>query len=386
MQVLRTIDSQGVVREFPLNLQEGEYLTFGRSEDCDISLPEEGNLSRFHCRILRSAGRICIRDNASVNGVYCNGVSVVEAEMRPGAEFVLGLCTLSVAEYEDAAEPELQSVPPPLSEEAVMMHGIPLREPLPISAAPAGQNTCPQEVPAVQGRSVSANPIRIKTLHLRTTNAQPRGVVPAAAPPPREKKVYRTRRMQTLAESSPQRKGSRRPAVKTESLVAEECLPIFRSGSEWGLPAGFAVSLGLQVSRYPLRAEDTMALTVTADEKCYIAVIQYDAEGAPCLIVPGSDRENTVVFPHVLTRFPRASGADYELVTEAPFGPVHLVLLACTTPCGWEEAYRNALAAHGPRPVPGKLEHAVMAACSSGEQPAVWSSAILSILTQDGGQ
>lgn len=375
MQVLRTIDSQGVVREFPLHLQEGECLTFGRSEDCDISLPEEGNLSRFHCRILRSAGRICIRDNASVNGVYCNGVSVVEAEMRPGAEFVLGLCTLSVAESGDTAAPELPPVLPPQSEETEEIPAIPLSEPLPISAAASAP------VPAV-----SSKPIRIKTLHLHTESATPRRLVTAAAPPPREKKVYRTRRMQTLAELSPQRQSTRRPTVKTESPVAAESLPLSRSGAEWGLPAGFAVSLGLQVPHYPLLAEDTMALTVAADEKCYIAVIQYDAEGAPCLIVPGSDRENTVVFPHVLTRFPRASGADYELVTEAPFGPVQLVLLACSSPCAWEDAYRDALAALGPRPIPGKLEHAVIAACSSGAPPAVWSSAVLSILTQDGGQ
>lgn len=376
MQVLRTIDSQGVVREFPLNLQEGECLTFGRSEDCDISLPEEGNLSRFHCRILRSAGRICIRDNASVNGVYCNGVSVVEAEMRPGAEFVLGLCTLSVTECADAAEPEQPPVLPPQSEESVVIPAIPLSEPLPISAAASA--------PAPADAS---KPIRIKTLHLHTASVPPRRLLTAAAPPPpREKKVYRTRRMQTLAALSPQRKGNRRPAVRTERRVPTESLPLSRSGAEWGLPTGFSVSLGLQVPHYPLRAEDTMALTVAAEEKCYIAVIQYDAEGTPCLIVPGSDRENTVVFPHVLTRFPRASGADYELVAEAPFGPVQLVLLACTAPCAWKEAYNTALAALGPRPLPGKLEHAVMAACASGVQPSVWSSAILSILTQGGGQ
>lgn len=232
MQVLRTIDSQGVVREFPLNLQEGECLTFGRSEDCDISLPEEGNLSRFHCRILRSAGRICIRDNASVNGVYCNGVSVVEAEMRPGAEFVLGLCTLSVTECADAAEPEQPPVLPPQSEESVVIPAIPLSEPLPISAAASA--------PAPADAS---KPIRIKTLHLHTASVPPRQLLTAAAPPPpREKKVYRTRRMQTLAELEPPRKSTRRPAVRTESRVSAECLPLSRSGAEWGLPTGFAVS------------------------------------------------------------------------------------------------------------------------------------------------
>lgn len=306
MRVLRTIDSLGNKREFPLNLQEGEQISFGRLDTCDISLPGESNLSREHCHIRCASGRIYIRDNASVNGVYCNGVAVVEAEMRPGVKFVLGLCTITLAEHpESAAEP-----------------------------------ACGQ----------------------------------AASP---------ARRIQTAAGAAPRRKRSRRPVTIQQHPADTADLPHSESGSELGLPVDFAVSLNALVPRYPLRAEDTMTLSVSAERQCSIAVIQYDATGEPALIVPGSERDRTTVFPNVKARFPRAAGADYELVAEEPFGPVQLVLLACTAPCNWSEVYNSAVRSlNTPCPLPGKLEHAMIAACPAAEPPADWSSAVLRLITQ----
>lgn len=430
MNILRVIDSQDVSSEYSLDLQEGEQLSFGRSDACDISLPGEGNLSRMHCYIHCSRGRIFIRDNASVNGVLCNGVSVVEAEMRPGQEFTLGLCRLSLESYPDEALPEeapltvgvyipvpanssesveiapappaqpvaelTAEVPPPAVEavavplrEPLPVSVVPLREPLPVSAVavplreslPVSAATAaplsPHSSPGV-GESVRVD---VKKRRLTASVVPPRQLNHAAAPPPRPKKQFTTRSVKTAAPKSAGKKKKRRLSVSEEKWVDENAVPEATSGAVLGLPVNFVVQLRPLVKRYPMRAEDILALTVAAEEKCYIAVIQYDAVGVPSLIVPGSRRDNTVVFPHVLTRFPQAADADYELVVEAPFGPVRLVLLACNQPCKWASAYEKALETLGPSPYPGKLEAAIMASVPPSDEPLRWSSSTVLLHT-----
>lgn len=430
MNILRVIDSQDVSSEYSLDLQEGEQLSFGRSDACDISLPEEGNLSRMHCYIHCSRGRIFIRDNASVNGVLCNGVSVVEAEMLPGQEFTLGLCRLSLESYPDEAlpeeapptvsvyipipgyYPEPEEVPPappaqPVAElaadeerravpavavpisEPLPLSAVPLREPLPVSAAavplreslPVSAATAvPLSSPLSPGVGESVR-VNVKKRRLTASVVPPRQLNHAAAPPPRPKKQFTTRSVKTAARKSAGKKKKRRLSVSEEKWMDENAVPEATSGAVLGLPVDFGVQMRPLVKRYPMRAEDIMALTVAAEEKCYVAVIQYDAVGVPSLIVPGSRRDNTAVFPHVLTRFPQATDADYELVVEAPFGPVRLVLLACNQPCKWASAYEKALETLGPSPYPGKLEAAIMASVPPSDEPLRWSSSTVLLHT-----
>lgn len=422
MNILRVIDSQDVLSEYSLDLQEGEQLSFGRSDACHISLPEEGNLSRMHCHILCCRGRIFIRDNASVNGILCNGVAVVEAEMKPGQEFVLGLCRLSLESRPDEAprvqametidvfiptpsapEPFLPAVeqqqsaplpaPPavPMSE-PLPVSVVPLREPLPVSAS-----AVPLSAPSPGGADLSRDgdfvpplpsiptdePVRVSVTkrRLAATVVPPRQLKHAAAPEPRPKKQFSTRSVKTAAPKSAGTKKKRRLNVSKEKWVDENAVPEATSGALLGLPLDFAVQLRPLVTRYPMRAEDIMALTVASEEKCYIAVIQYDAVGVPSLIVPGSRRDNTAVFSHVLTRFPQATDADYELVVEEPFGPVRLVLLACNQPCKWASAYEKALETLGPTPYPGKLEAAIIASVSPSDKALRWSSSTILLHT-----
>ncbi len=430
MNILRVIDSRDVISEYSLDLQEGEQLSFGRSDACDISLPEEGNLSRMHCHIHCSRGRIFIRDNASVNGVLCNGVSVVEAEMRPGQEFTLGLCRLSLESYPDEALPEeapptvgvyipvpdYSSEPveipptpsaPPVAElaadeplpvvpvvavpvsEPLPLSAVPLREPLPVSAAAVPlRETLPVSAATAAPLSPPSSPVvresgrvNVKKRRLTTSVVPPKQLNHAEAPPPRPKKQYTTRSVKTAAPKGSGKKKKRRLSIAEEKWVDENAVPEATSGAVLGLPVDFMVQVRPLVPRYPLRAEDIMALTVAAEEKCYIAVIQYDAVGVPSLIVPGSRRDNTVVFPHVLTRFPQAADADYELVVEAPFGPVRLVLLACNQPCKWAPAYEKALETLGPSPYPGKLEAAIVASVPPSDEPLRWSSSTVLLHT-----
>lgn len=433
MNILRIIDSRGISSEYSLALQEGEQLSFGRSDACDISLPEEGNLSRTHCYIHCRNGRIFIRDNGSVNGVLCNDVSVVEAEMHPGQAFVLGLCTLSLESYPneempafrevevevfvptlpvstEAVEPEAmpavltEEVPPAAPGEEtpeavesspVSPSPVPLREPLPVSASavPHGTafpataaGTLPPAAAVLPDPAPVPSPgapvhVSVKKRRLTASVVAPRQLIHGAAPTPRPKKQYATRSVKTAAPKRAGKKKKRRLNISEEKWMDASAMPEASSGAALGLPVDFGVQLRPLVTRYPMRADDIMALTVAAEEKCYVAVIQYDASGVPSLIIPGSKRDNTAVFPHVLTRFPQATDADYELVIEEPFGPVHLILLACNQPCNWSAAYKKALETLGPAPYPGKLEAAIIASVPAAEEPLRWGSSMILLHT-----
>jgi hypothetical protein len=52
-----------------------EYMTIGRSEDCDIVLPKR-QVSRHHAQIERDDGGYLLRDLGSKNGTYVNGRKV----------------------------------------------------------------------------------------------------------------------------------------------------------------------------------------------------------------------------------------------------------------------------------------------------------------------
>lgn len=431
MNILRIIDSRGISSEYSLALQEGEQLSFGRSDACDISLPEEGTLSRTHCHIYCRHGRIFIRDNGSVNGVLCNDVSVVEAEMHPGQAFVLGLCTLSLESYDDmpasrvAESAVFVPIPPVFSEgedvlpaapgeetpvaveassvsssfvplsEPLPVSAIPLREPLPVSAAAVPRGTAfpapaagalPPAVAVLPDPSPVPSPgtpvhVSVKKRRLTASVVAPRQLIHGVAPTPRPKKQYATRSVKTAAPKRAGKKKKRRLNISEEKWMDASAMPEASSGAALGLPVDFGVQLRPLVTRYPMRADDMMALTVAAEEKCYVAVIQYDASGVPSLIIPGSKRDNTAVFPHVLTRFPQATDADYELVIEEPFGPVHLVLLACNRPCNWFAAYKKALETLGPAPYPGKLEAAIIASVPAAEAPLRWGSSMILLHT-----
>lgn len=53
-------------------LNEGRYLTLGRSSSCDISFPTSSNVSGTHCRVEVKGGRVIITDLNSTNGTYVN--------------------------------------------------------------------------------------------------------------------------------------------------------------------------------------------------------------------------------------------------------------------------------------------------------------------------
>jgi FHA domain/Domain of unknown function (DUF1707) len=70
---------------------EHARLLLGRSRACTIVLADD-TVSRSHAELVLDDGRWTIRDLGSSNGTWVNGRRVVEAEVRPGDEVVLGDC------------------------------------------------------------------------------------------------------------------------------------------------------------------------------------------------------------------------------------------------------------------------------------------------------
>ncbi len=61
----------------------------GRREDCDLRIPV-GDVSRKHCRLVRTDDGIRIEDLGSSNGTYVNGQRVQESELSAGDQVGVG--------------------------------------------------------------------------------------------------------------------------------------------------------------------------------------------------------------------------------------------------------------------------------------------------------
>jgi len=61
----------------------------GRREDCDLRIPV-GDVSRKHCRLVRTDDGIRIEDLGSSNGTYVNGQRIQESELNPGDAVGIG--------------------------------------------------------------------------------------------------------------------------------------------------------------------------------------------------------------------------------------------------------------------------------------------------------
>lgn len=78
-------------RVFPI--QEGQVLTVGRLEGCDLCLPGQGNVSGRHCRIAMQAGQLTVTDLGSTNGTYVGGQRLaanVPVALHSGSTVYLG--------------------------------------------------------------------------------------------------------------------------------------------------------------------------------------------------------------------------------------------------------------------------------------------------------
>jgi len=76
-------DGQG--SRFISVLQPGKAITVGRSASCDVSFPEDSEMSGRHMSLVLENGTSCVfTDQSSTNGTYLNGEYCPEGLLKPG--------------------------------------------------------------------------------------------------------------------------------------------------------------------------------------------------------------------------------------------------------------------------------------------------------------
>jgi predicted component of type VI protein secretion system len=103
--VLVMFRADGQRRSFPLT---HSVTVIGRREDCDLRIPLT-EVSRKHCRVIRSEDSIRLEDLGSSNGTYHNGARIQETSVQPGDQVQIGpvIFTVQVDGFppDDAIEP-----------------------------------------------------------------------------------------------------------------------------------------------------------------------------------------------------------------------------------------------------------------------------------------
>ncbi len=105
----------GEVIHFPLDAEEYEKeITFGRRENCDISLNYDSQVSRLHARILFDGESFWLEDLGSRNGTFVGEQTVEErVEITPGTLFKLGRTWMQL----DPLPPDETQAADPISED-----------------------------------------------------------------------------------------------------------------------------------------------------------------------------------------------------------------------------------------------------------------------------
>lgn len=78
-----------------LLLADGKRATIGRSEACDLQVPDDG-VSRTHCLVENKSDRLVLTDLGSSNGTFVNGQAVVSCFLHNGDQLRIGLAVIEV--------------------------------------------------------------------------------------------------------------------------------------------------------------------------------------------------------------------------------------------------------------------------------------------------
>ncbi|REJ97788.1 MAG: FHA domain-containing protein [Planctomycetota bacterium] len=84
-------------------LTSRETLLIGRGEACGLQL-SDGSVSRVHCRVTVSGGRVFVEDAGSRWGTLINGTPIETQELKPGDRIVIGDTELELELRSPAAE------------------------------------------------------------------------------------------------------------------------------------------------------------------------------------------------------------------------------------------------------------------------------------------
>jgi|GEM_PF-1464018 len=102
-----SVTIQGKVQRY--DLHPDELVTVGRASTCRIQI-KDTSVSREHCVVIYTGGKICINDLQSTHGISKDGARVARVELAPGDECRLGK---TLARFEPAKAPAETAAPPP---------------------------------------------------------------------------------------------------------------------------------------------------------------------------------------------------------------------------------------------------------------------------------
>ncbi|HJO36984.1 MAG: FHA domain-containing protein [Vicinamibacterales bacterium] len=96
MWVLRTVEADDAAT-LTIRLLPGSMKTIGRGQTADFTL-DRGLLSRLHCRIINTDGRLEVEDLDSTNGTFVNDQQVKRKVLAAGDTLRIGRVELKVTE------------------------------------------------------------------------------------------------------------------------------------------------------------------------------------------------------------------------------------------------------------------------------------------------
>jgi predicted component of type VI protein secretion system len=82
---------EGALKGKRFEIQPGEGSVIGRTDECEISIPDP-DVSRQHAKVILHNAGVWVQDNNSRNGVFVNDKRVVRRphELRPGGSISIG--------------------------------------------------------------------------------------------------------------------------------------------------------------------------------------------------------------------------------------------------------------------------------------------------------
>lgn len=383
MYTLLIENSDGEQVAFPLLCELGSELRIGRSDECEISLPDECHLSRVHCILTCTETGFVLTDNNSSNGVYEDNLRTQQIFMQAEKEYRIGSCRILLSGSPDGvAEPveQEESLPPPpmldFDETPLIEDDEPYLEEVAVSVpAPAPQ---PQPSPTSEPAPEPA-PRPERKSRVRFQPPPPRKAI-VKRPPPRAfytaSGVLNTQIVQQKPKQLKHRAASQAgPKVERKPSVPAE---------EYGLPCEFALEARLLNTSAVLLEGDLLRFGVLAEEDCRVYIIQYDSENNAVMLVPGvGGASNKLYAGHRLQFPPPGNQSGYELYVEPPYGEDTVLVIACTASCKfdkmWAECYRQS---DEWRQI-GEVERKAIQFCRElkGGESALWSAAVLKVCT-----
>lgn len=403
MATIRIQDPLGNSRRFALQEEEGSRFVLGRSDDCDIVLANDGNISRRHAVLEYSGGVWILQDNHSSNGIQLCGQSVFSVPLSTGQVFSVGNTSLVVEDAGAPAEAPSESPTEPLSAEptpAAPSEPEPVAAPAPAvepQPAPAEAESAPVEpapvAPAPQPKGHATVSLRHATRRLHTAalrEGTETRALKGVNKPEKKDTADKPRPRQVQRAGGKEVTGKRRHFKALEEWVPPQSEP----GEAYGLPYGFGLQFMLSEPMHAVTEGSILRFNFVSLEDCHLCLVQHDSEGGISLLLPADGRGKLTLNAGCPVSLPRKGMlVEDELVAAAPFGQDTVIAVACTEPTLFAQLLADAMAGRkvskdGLAPIslsgkPGEVEMRLIDRCKAALVgiPHTWSAAVLRLET-----